>query len=521
MSQNFVSAIEKEIAWKLTENGLDALNTTFDKCLDLFATIGALRTRTDNEIKDKFAKAYYESPLTAVKILFYARDIDEGLGERRVFRLGLQWLADYRTADAILNIPNIVKYGRWDDLYTLVGRGSPAVDEAVFAFIAHQWNADLTAYTEGKPVSIMAKWLKSVNTSSAESKRLGKLTAASLGISEKDYRKALSLLRKRINIVETQMSNREWSAIDFNTVPGGAMKKYVKAFYAHEGERYRAYLDAVNSGKKIVVNGKEVEAKINTKKLFPYEIIEKYTGGRLRAHSIKPEYEAMWKGLKDTINGVECNNIVIADTSGSMIGRPMACSIGLGIYFAERNTGPFHNRFMTFSSKPSWITLQDGMTLSEKINCIPEIVDDTNIEAAFDLVLKTAINANLSQEDMPKMLTIITDMEFNQCAVDNSTMGDGWWGRGSTATKMTFYDKMKAKYANYGYTIPEIVFWNVNARQDTYHTTANTPGVRMVSGNATNVFKSLIDGKKHTPYDFMLEVVYADRYDSVVSVENK
>ena len=171
---------------------------------------------------------------------------------------------------------------------------------------------------------------------------------------------------------------------------------------------------------------------------------------------------------------------------------------------------------MTFSSKPSWVTLQDGMTLSEKINCIPVIVDDTNIEAAFDLVLNTAVNANLSQEDMPKMLTIITDMEFNQCAVDNSTMSTGgWWGR-SSATRMTFYDKMKAKYAAYGYTIPEVVFWNVNARQDTYHTTANMPGVRMVSGQATNVFKSLIDGKKHTPYDFMLEVVYANRYDSVV-----
>ena len=508
MSQNFVSAIEKEIAWKLTENGLDALNTTFDKCLDLFATIGALRTRTDNEIKDKFARAYYESPLTAVKILFYARDIDEGLGERRVFRLGLQWLADYKTADAILNISNIVKYGRWDDLYTLVGRGSPALDEAVFNFIAHQWNADLTAYTEGKPVSIMAKWLKSVNTSSAESKRLGKLTAASLGISEKDYRKALSLLRKRINIVETQMSNREWSAIDFNTVPGGAMKKYVKAFYAHEGDRYREYLDAVNSGKKIVVNGREVEAKINTKKLFPYEIIEKYTGGRLRAYSIKPEYEAMWKGLKDTINGVECNNIVIADTSGSMSGRPMACSVGLGIYFAERNTGPFHNRFMTFSSQPSWITLKDGMTLADKINSVPSIVDNTNLEAAFDLVLQTAVNNHLTQDDMPKMLTVITDMEFDSCVEDN----DGYRSRG----KMTFYDKMKAKYAAHGYELPEVVFWNVCARQDTYHATAHKKGVRMVSGQATNVFKSLIDGKKHTPYDFMLEVVYADRYDSVV-----
>ena len=517
MSNNFVNAIEKEIAWKLTENGLDALNTTFDKCLDLFATIGALRTRSDADIQDKFAAAYQESPLTAMKILFYARDIDEGLGERRVFRLGLDWLVRFHPEHLYLNIANIVKYGRWDDLYTLVNKGNKALDTAVFEFIAYQWNADLVALSQGKPVSLMAKWLKSVNTSSAASKELGRLTAKALGLSEKTYRQALALLRKQINLIETQMSQNEWSAIDFNTVPGGAMKKYVKAFYAHEGDRYREYLDAVNSGKKIVVNGKEVAAKINTKNLFPYEIMERYLGHSysLRVKQLQPEFEAMWKGLKDTIQGVECNNIVIADTSGSMSGRPMACSVGLGIYFAERNTGPFHNRFMTFSSEPSWITLKDRMTLADKINSVPEIVDDTNIEAAFDLVLKTAINANLSQEDMPKMLTIITDMEFNQCAVDNSTMRNGRWGC-SSATRMTFYDKMKAKYAEHGYTIPEVVFWNVCARQDTYHTTANTPGVRMVSGQATNVFKSLIDGKKHTPYDFMLEVVYADRYDSVV-----
>lgn len=510
MSNNFVNAIEKEIAWKLTENGLNALNTTFDKCLDLFSTIGALRIRSDADIQDKFAAAYQESPLTAMKILFYARDINEGLGERRIFRLGLDWLVRFHPEHLYLNIANIVKYGRWDDLYTLVNKGNKALDAAVFDFIAHQWNADLTALSQGKPVSLMAKWLKSVNTSSQASNELGRLTAKALYLSERNYRKALALLRKQINVVETQMSQNEWSAIDFNKVPGGAMKKYIKAFYNHEGERYRVYLDAVNNGKKIVVNGKEVEAKINTKNLFPYEIVEKYlvNSYSLRVRQLQPELEAMWKGLKDTIQGVECNNIVIADTSGSMSGRPMSCSVGLGIYFAERNTGPFHNRFMTFSSKPSWITLKDGMTLADKINSVPSIVENTNLEAAFDLILQTAVNNHLTQDDMPKMLTIITDMEFDSCVEDNS----GWQNRG----KMTFYDKMKIKYDVYGYTLPEVVFWNVCARQDTYHATAHKKGVRMVSGQATNVFKSLIDGKTHTPYDFMLEVVYADRYDSVV-----
>lgn len=517
MESRFIEAIEKDVAWKLTENGLDALNTTFDANLDLFSTIGALRTRSDHEITDKFMNAYTEQPLTAIKILFYARDIEAGLGERRVFRVCLRWLANNRTQDVIVNIPNIVKFGRFDDLYELVN--TPAEKDA-FMFIKDQLVKDIVNMQEGKPISLLAKWLKSVNTSSKESRRLGRLTAFYLDLTEKKYRKLLADLRSYINIVEKNMSNNEWEAIDFTTVPGGAMKKYSKAFYKHQFDRYTQYLEALKSGKKIQIvkdDGTVVEkdAKINTKHLYPYEIIEKYVPWGLRqVEKVQDDVEAMWSGLNDWLKGAECNTIVIADTSGSMSGRPMATSVGLGIYFAERNKGPFHNRFMTFSSKPSWITLNDNMTLADKINAVPAIVDNTNLEAAFDLILQTAVGHHLTQEDMPKQLVIITDMEFDQCVIDNSTMGARGWG--SLPTKMTFYDKMKAKYAQYGYELPEIVFWNAAARQDTFHATKSQPHVRMVSGQSTSIFKTLIDGKKHTPYEFMLEVVYNDRYDCVV-----
>ena len=509
MENNFITAMEVEVAWKLTENGLDALNTTFDACLDLFATIGALRTRTDADIELKFMKAYTEQPLTAIKILFYARDIEAGLGERRVFRTCLRWLAVNRTNTVIANISNIVKYGRYDDLYELVD--TPAEQEA-FDFITKQLTDDIENRKNNQPISLLAKWLKSINTSSEKSRALGRLTAKYLKLTEAGYRKLLSDLRSYINVLEKTMSKNEWDRIDFNAVPGGAMKKYTKAFYRHQEERYKEYIEAVNAGKTIIVNGVEKQAKINTKNLYPYEIIEKYIPwGIYQRIDVIPELEAMWKGLKDWINGAECNTIVVADTSGSMNGRPLATSVGLGIYFAEKNTGPFHNRFMTFASKPSWITLNDNMTLADKIKSVPSIVDNTNIEAAFDLILQVGVSNKLHQDDMPKQLVIISDMEFDECATDNYCNIYG--------PKMTFYDKMKLKYAGYGYNLPEIVFWNVDARQDTYHTTKNVPHVRMVSGQATSVFKSLIDGKTHTPYDFMLEVVYNDRYDSVVLAE--
>ncbi len=520
-NNKFTEAMEKEVAWKETENGQTALNTTFDACLDLFSTIGALRKRSDKDIEAKVAAAYAEDKLVCMKCIFYARDIEEGLGERHVFRVALKYLAHRHSRDVIVNIPNIVKYGRFDDLYELV---DTPVEKEAFAFMKMAFDEDCKNLAEHKPLSLAAKWFKSINTSSPESRKLGQLTAKYFGLSEAKYRKSLSALRKALRIVENNMSHNEWGAIDFNKVPGGAMKKYYKAFGVHEPERFKEYVDALHSGKKITVNGKEVEAKINTKKLYPYEILEEYakqSGGyygrsfALGHYAYNPTIEAMWNGLKDWLEDASENTIIVADTSGSMQGRPMATSVGLGIYFAERNKGAFHNKFMTFASIPSWITLSEGSSLSDKIARVPDICDNTNLEAAFDLILRTAVQNKLSQKDMPKNLVIITDMEFDSCVIDNSCESSVWGCYGRT-TKMTFYDAMKAKYESFGYKLPEITFWNVDARQDTFHTTKNQPHVRMVSGQATSVFKSLIDGKTHTPYEFMLETLNVKRYESVL-----
>lgn len=519
----FIEGIEEEVAWKQTENGAEAFNTTTDACLDLFSTIGSLRKRTDSDIQNKITKAWAKNALLTLKILFYARDIQQGLGERRVFKVGLEWLANLHPDDIIINIPNIANYGRYDDLYCLVG--TPA-EKPMFDYLHKTFELDLDNMAKGKPVTLLGKWLKSVNTSSKESNKLGKMTAHYF-FKEKNaeviYRKSLSSLRKYLNIVENQMSKREWEAINFNKIPGGAMKKYTAAFYRHQEERFTDYIDAVKEGKTVTVSGKEVEAKINTKNLYPYEILERYCGEQnfcLGAFSDdyksyiygyhkadvskpKPELEVMWNNLKDWIQGTESNTIVVADTSGSMIGRPLAVSVSLGIYFAEKNTGEFHNKFMTFSSEPSWISLDDSMNLLEKIKQVPDICDNTDLEAAFDLILKVGIDKHLSQDEMPQSLIIITDMEFDSATQQN-------------AERLTFYDHMKHNYELNGYQLPNVVFWNADSRQDTYHTQSSTPYIRMVSGSATSVFKSLVEGKSWTPYEFMLEVITSERYNDIV-----
>lgn len=513
MGNRFTDAIEKEVAWKTTENGQPALNTTFDANLDLFSTIGALRNRSDADIESKISAAYAEDKLICMKCIFYARDIRGGLGERRVFRTALRYLAQRHPADVALNIPNIVKYGRFDDLYELVGT---PLEYNAFRFMKFVLDEDMKNLDKGLPVSLSAKWMKSANATSKKTCELGRLTARMFGMSEKTYRKVLARLRKALKIVERDMSSREWGAINFNSVPGGAMKKYYKAFGIHEPERFTEYVNALHSGKTILVNGKEEKAKMNTRNLYPYEILEKYCGNGsgfslYRKPTYNPTIEAMWNNLNDWLQSSEENTIVIADTSGSMCGRPMATSVGLGIYFAQRNKGAFHNKFMTFSSRPSWIQLDDGASLSDCIDRVPAICDNTNLEAAFDLILGTALKNHISQEEMPKNLVIITDMEFDNCVVNNSCTG--YWSTG--VKNMTFYDTMKKKYNDAGYRIPDITFWNVDARNDTYHVGKNVPHVRLVSGQSPSVFRSLIDGKTHTPYDFMLEVLNSERYELV------
>ena len=108
--------IKNEANMTLTENGVVTLESTGSECLDLFATIGALRRESDEEIVTRFIRAYSENADTAMKILFYARDIRGGLGERRVFRVIMNWLDDHKQKSVLKNLEYVYEFGRFDDL---------------------------------------------------------------------------------------------------------------------------------------------------------------------------------------------------------------------------------------------------------------------------------------------------------------------------------------------------------------------------------------------------------------------
>lgn len=499
MEKNFVDYLKRETNETLTENGAIAYKTTESDLLDLFAVIGALRKRPTTEVIEKFNRAFAEDKLLAMKMLFYARDIRNGLGERKIFRNIVNYLATYQTEIMKKNIDLIPVFGRWDDLYSLVG--TPLEDDA-FELISNQLSADLETVKQGKNPSLLAKWLKSTSGISKENCKLGKLTAKKLHLSYKTYRQTLSLLRKKLNIVERNMSANEWDNIVYKEVPSLAMQKYRNAFKEHNLIAFKEYIEKVKNG----------EEKINASTLYPYNILEAgdlqekwgtYRDSNYYFANWDEVLEEQWKALPNYVEG-ENNILVMADTSSSMSGRPICTSIGLAIYFAERNKGIWHNNFLTFASKPSLIQLT-GNTLKEKVNCIPNICDNTDIEAAFDLVLRTAVENNLSQNDIPKAIIVISDMEFDSAINDYCSYGDSQIKKITKRNKIM--DEIAIRFQNAGYTLPKVIYWNVDSRQDVYHAISENKNVAMVSGQSASTFKTVLTSIDESPYEVMLKTL--------------
>ena len=492
MTNLFSKAISIESNKTKTENGANAFKSTNDSLVDLFSIIGSLRGRRKEEVEDLFAKAHAEDPLLAIKMAFYARNIRGGLGERETFKIIIRWLAINHPQQLIRNLVYIPHFGRWDDMYVLIGT---PVEEHMWAIVTQQFLDDMSALKmpEAK-VSLLGKWLKSANASSEETRALGRLTAEKLGLSPKQYRIALTKLRKRIKVVESQMSANKWEEIEFSEVPSKAMMNYRAAFQRHQPIRFEEYKESL----------KNRTSKINTDTLFPYEILERanlginYMKGTFEINE-DPILEAQWKALPNYIEE-PANFLVMADTSGSMTGRPMATSISLAIYFAERNRGAFHNQFMTFSSRPQFVELK-GNSLREKVSHIESIVDNTDLERAFKEILSVAVSNAVPQEDMPKSLIVISDGEIDSFA--------------SSRSHWSFLSNMKNEFESAGYRLPKVVMWNVASRGNRFIDTIGNPNIQFISGSSPSSFKTLINGQNFTAQELMYETLNDEMYSMI------
>lgn len=506
----FMSAIKNELdnEKQLTENGAVGYRTTGKKLLDLNFSVASLRSASEQEIINKFMDAYWENPMLAIKWLFYSRDVRQGLGERRLFRTVIKQLAIDKP-EVVCNIINhIPEYGRYDDILCLLDTN---LRNNVISMVEHQLAADKTNMKDNKPISLCVKWLPSENSSSKETKRYAKIIREGLGMTSRNYRKMLSQMRAYIDVTERKMSAKQWSEINYETVPSRANLIYNNAFLRNDEERRRAYLGALEKG----------EAKINAGTLYPHDIVHNYVDRNYWSFDVKSidaTLEGLWKALPDTVKGCG-NTIVVADGSGSMtnyIGNntnvtALDVANALAIYFAERSSGEFKDKYITFSSRPQLVDFSNANTLRDKIQIAlkHDEVANTNIEAVFDLILSTAIKNHMSQEDIPANILIISDMEFDSCATTR-------YGRPTA----TLFDAIEQKYADAGYKLPRLLFWNVNSRTGTIPVKENALGVALVSGFSVNIV-NMVMSNKLDPYECLLEVLNSERYQPIENaVEN-
>ena len=482
--------LKKEADKTYTENGAVTYRSTQSQCLDLFATIGALRRESDEEITGRFLRAYIEDADLAMKTQFYARDIRGGIGERRVFRTILKWLADWEPRSVEKNIPYIAEYGRYDDLLALMG--TPC-EPAAMDCIKEQLAADRAALEADRPVSLLAKWLPSVNASNGETVQQAKRIARALGMNDARYRKTLSALRAKIHIIENDLREKDYT-FDYAKQPAKALFKYRKAFLRHDGERYAAFLGRVAEGAE----------RLHTGTLAPYEIIGPFLSRAVVDRQERKAIDATWNAQEDLFGGE--NALVVIDGSGSMYGGgdplPAAVALSLGIYYAQRDTGRFRNHFITFSEHPRLVEIK-GRDICEQVGYCRQFneVANTNIQRVFELILDTAVKNRVPQKDMPAKLYIISDMEFDCCVADGS---------------LTNFEYARKLFARHGYRLPEVVFWNVASRNEQQPVRMNDAGVALVSGCSPRVFSMLKAGIL-SPYAFMLNVLGSERYAAIAA----
>ena len=361
---NLVDELGKSTNVAYTANNAISNRTSLDAVLDFFASGSAMRYNSDSEIFDLFHKAFVQDNLLALKCLFYFRDIRGGQGERKIFRAIFKQLGNLHSDKVVRNLDNVVKYGRWDDLFCL--ENTKAWYD-VSKYIQKQFETDVVNENTGLyPVSLLAKWLPSVNASSHLTKKRGKYFAKFLGLQQSEYRKTLSKLRTAIDVLEKKMTTKQWSEIDYQKVPSVAGLKYRGAFSRNDEKRYGKYLEDVAKGKK----------KINASTLYPYEIVRKllgdYGGVKSLGEQEVQSLNAMWDNLPNYLSDNPHRGLVVCDTSGSMYGgygvSPIEVSISLAMYIAERNDDPtFGNAFLTFSSCPQLQRVPTGNIL-EKIS---------------------------------------------------------------------------------------------------------------------------------------------------------
>ena len=497
--------LKKEFNYTRTGNGDVTYKSSLNKNLDLFYNAGGVRG--NNYYGDKpsyddyislFWDAYEENPVLATKNLFNIRDFrTNGKGERDLFRSLVVSLSNENEA----LVHNLVlsgvfeEFGRFDDLVVLYSNTtSNSVKSAVAHHIKQVLLEDIANMQDDKQVTLLAKWLPT-NTRNKNVYSIGKSLAKDLGLTFSDYRKTVSRLRKYLNVLEVNMSSKNYSNIDYSKVPSRAFAKNTAAFYRNDPDNITSFMEKVKSG----------EVSLKTSGITPDEVVGKFTESSYWSTVLSDlsdeQVEALeltWKELVKNAKDAG-NTLVMADVSGSMNGKPMEVSVALAILFAQSSQGQFHNMFMTFSGRPDLINISSHDSLQQIISKVlsADWDNNTDVDAAFSKILSTAVESNSKQEDLPERLVIISDMQFDQSGANN-----------------VHIKRWKYKFEQHGYTLPTVVYWNVSASNGV-PARADEDGVALVSGFTPATLDAVLTAKDLTPESVMLEALNNEVYNVI------
>lgn len=467
----FVEAVQNQEA--RTKNNMKAHKSTANALVDLFYNIGASRGKN---IVPQFTAAYVANPDLALRIALYARDVRGGAGERQLFRDILSHLevSDPKSASRLMaKVPTI---GRFDDLFVF---SNPVLKTQAYDLLLH-------ALRERN--GLAAKWTPRKGPVARELREHFKM-------SPKQYRKTLVELTK---VVETQMCSNDWDNINFSHVPSQASRIYKKAFNRHT-PKFAEYVERLVSGDKSV--------KVNAGAVYPHDVLKGLINMYRPDQSLnKTELDhilAQWDALPNYVG--DANIMPLVDVSGSMTcpagkNTSVTCldiAVSLGLYLADKNKGVFKDTFLTFSGNPELMTLKGNVIQKAHQMVKSSWAMNTNLHAAFNKILDTAVSNNVPNSDMPKMLLILSDMQFDECIkFDDSVM-----------------EMIERKYTTAGYEVPQIVFWNLNS-SDNVPVKSNKSGAALVSGFSPTIMTSLLsaDPSEFTPEGIMMKTIMVDRY---------
>ena len=475
---NFVDALRQED--KVTENGMATNSSSLNACVDLFFNIGAMRGQDKERLIATFSSAFNEDPKRAMKLLFWARDVRGGAGERQVFKDIITYLAADHDLALKPNLHLIAEYGRWDDLLALTGT---ILERDAFTLIQEALVAEN---------GLCAKWMPRKGIIANKLRNFMKM-------SPKEYRKTLVNLT---NVVETKMCAKDWDSIEFSKLPSVASARYQKAFWKNSPDGYGAYVESLVKG----------EATINAGAVYPYDITKSLTHGDNKVAN------EQWKALPNYLEGANDMILPVVDVSGSMEtpaggNKNVTCmdvAISLGLYISERNEGPFKDAFVTFSNNPQLQVVRGNLTDRYRQMKSSDWGMSTNLEATFELILNQAKKHGLTQDQMPNKILILSDMEFNA-----ATRGGGWRSTGNEWNP-TAQQMIEQMYEDAGYKMPQIVYWNIQSRNGGVPVAFDKSGTALVSGFSPAIMTSLLGGDIESPQQIMDKTILSERYAPIV-----